>query len=290
MKFIERTGCECCGGKNISSVLDVRYTDLTMLSFLDKYYDGNILKEDLEDARFSIENCADCGFLFQKYILDGESSSYFYNDVISGAASLQKREKAASSYFEGLASSVKAVRYFFPEKSPRSLKVLDFGMGWGHWALMAKAFGYDAYGAELSKDRIDFAKSLGVSVVGDVRESDESYDFINTDQVFEHLDHPFLVAEMLAARLNKGGVLKVFTPSSRGVLDKLKSGAWSPAKDAIQPIEHINCFAGASMDILFSRVGLVPARLSDFRGIRAKLSALRLKYLAAGTGWFYIKR
>jgi len=38
---------------------------------------------------------------------------------------------------------------------PEKLYFLDAGMGWGSWCLMAKAFGVNIYGIELSRHLIE---------------------------------------------------------------------------------------------------------------------------------------
>lgn len=61
--------------------------------------------------------------------------------------SLQKRESAKVEYFESLFGDIKCMARVLKNDIPKSLRILDFGLGWGHWALAAKAMGYRVAGA-----------------------------------------------------------------------------------------------------------------------------------------------
>ena len=80
--------------------------------------------------------------------------------------------------------------FSFFKKPPIELQFLDFGMGWGKWCQMAKAFGCQVYGLELSKARIKYASSLGISVLSNEELNHYKFDYINADQVFEHITNP----------------------------------------------------------------------------------------------------
>ena len=53
------------------------------------------------------------------------------------------------------------------KKSPSDARLLDFGMGWGDWLLMANGLGYESCGIELSESRIEAnaLKSKGTKVI-----------------------------------------------------------------------------------------------------------------------------
>jgi 2-polyprenyl-3-methyl-5-hydroxy-6-metoxy-1,4-benzoquinol methylase len=139
------------------------------------------------------------------------------------------------------------------QKVPADIKVLDFGMGWGQWALMAKGFGCDAYGTELSEARIRFAKSNGVKIVGLNELSGHSFDFINTDQVFEHLPNPLETLVHLRAALHKDGLLKICVPTANDISRRIALMDWTAPKgtknslNAVAPLEHINYFRRESL-------------------------------------------
>ena len=55
---------------------------------------------------------------------------------------------------------------------------------------MAKGFGCESYGTELSEERIKYASSNGIKVIAWNEIPKHSFNFINTEQVFEHIPNP----------------------------------------------------------------------------------------------------
>jgi SAM-dependent methyltransferase len=142
-------------------------------------------------------------------------------------------------------------------------------MGWGYWVKMAEAFGLEAHGAEVSESRLDHAERLGLNVLRPEELAGHRFDFINTEQVFEHLPDPAGTALELAGLLRDGGILKVSVPTAIRVKRLLARGKWTgpgrnPMKDVF-PFQHINAFIHRSVIALGRRAGLepvpIPARI-----------------------------
>jgi len=51
---------------------------------------------------------------------------------------------------------------------------------------------------------------------------DADFDFINVDQVFEHLPYPRATLANLTTKLRAGGVVRISVPNGRRVLKKLR--------------------------------------------------------------------
>ena len=60
----------------------------------------------------------------------------------------------------------------------RNLCFFDFGMGWCNFLKAAKDSGAKCFGTELSIDRIEYAKSLGVEVIDIDQISNYEFDII----------------------------------------------------------------------------------------------------------------
>jgi 2-polyprenyl-3-methyl-5-hydroxy-6-metoxy-1,4-benzoquinol methylase len=135
-------------------------------------------------------------------------------------------------------------------------------MGWGKWALMAKAFGSDTYGSELSKSRIQFAKSNGVNVISWDEISLQQFDFINTEQVFEHISDPLGTLCWLKNALKPNGLLKIGVPSRQDIKRRLRVMDWKSPKgtrdslNPVAPLEHINCFTRLSLLTMAKKAGM----------------------------------
>jgi SAM-dependent methyltransferase len=161
----------------------------------------------------------------------------------------------------------------FLRKPPSSLQILDFGMGWGEWALMAKGFGCDVYGAELSKGRIDHATSQGIKILTGKESPALRFDFINTEQVFEHLPRPLETLMGLKELLKPTGILKISVPPGWDIEGRLRIMDWECPKGAknslnlVAPLEHINCYQKRSL-----------TRMAGIAGLRSVKMPLKVKY------------
>jgi hypothetical protein len=148
---------------------------------------------------------------------------------------------------------------------PHDIRVLDFGMGWAEWASMARAFGCQVAGAELSSHRARHAQSLGIEVVDWDEIAKRKFHFINAEQVFEHLVEPLPVLKHLAAALAENGMLRIAVPDSRPALRTLaRSGTFAELAEShivpVAPLEHVNCFEYRSLAALGGYAGLQVAR------------------------------
>ena len=198
IKFITRKECISCKSKNIEILKSKPFLSDIIFDYLKSYYGVNVKDLNLENQNLEYSSCINCSMVWQKYILNKESLEYLYETLISAEWSLNKRECGSYNQFSSYIEDAKRVKYFYPNKQPRDVKVLDFGMGWGHYCIASNAVGFDAYGCELSNVRIKFAQIHGVKVIKNTKEiNDNYYDFINTQQVFEHLSDPFEIMREL---------------------------------------------------------------------------------------------
>jgi len=145
---------------------------------------------------------------------------------------------------------------------PKKLKFFDFGMGWGRWCLIAKAFGCDVYGNELSDTKITYVKGLGIKVITYNKIPKFQFDFINTEQVFEHIPNPLETLQHLIKSLNRYGLIKISVPDGSDIKRNLKILNWKAPKGSkdslnpVSPLEHINCYNRNSIIKMADKVGL----------------------------------
>jgi hypothetical protein len=266
--FQKRRECPACGSADSSTRFRVRFNAPPMSNFLAGYYGVDPAPLDGE---YRVEECRTCSTFYQaevggpdllERIYDewvdqvedpGEIDSYA-EDIANPRLSRDGHEVMAAASYLGL-----------PLKE---LKTLDFGMGFASWAIIAREFGCDSYGTDLSKGRMEKARRQGVKTVEELGR----YHFINTEQVFEHLTDPMSVMEKLADALLPGGVLKVSVPSTKGVsrfCAAMKEGRNSiDAAEIlpIHPLEHVNCFTRAGITRLGRQFGLEPVRPGLWHG------------------------
>lgn len=253
--FISRPDCEVCGSSQKSTLISKPFTAPAIWDFLERYYASRIDREALAGAPYEIARCQQCGFMWQTYILDDQWMEVLYSQWIAAAGSLDKKRQSELAVFANYAREVYTVGRLLG-KPPHLIHVLDYGMGWGYWCLMAKAFGFEAYGIELSQERIDFAARNGIQALDLDDLSDPQFDFINCEQVFEHIPRPLEHLTRLTEVLNPGGIMRIAVPNAARKAASLADPDWRAAKDAFHPLEHINAFTHQSLRELARRAGL----------------------------------
>jgi len=227
-----------------------------VLDFLSGYYGEAVRECDFSGMSYKIACCASCNFAWQVEILDGETMDFLYSALISSDRSKKKQDGLSLRQREHFSGQMLAFGRIF---GGRAVRVLDFGMGWGEWLLMARAFGFEATGVELSEERVHHARSIGLRAFTDLGPlAGEKFDVINLEQVMEHLPDPGGILQGLRDLLADGGILRIAVPDSTAEIEQLRSRCYVPQKGALQPLEHINCFTGDTL-VKFGRShGLQP--------------------------------
>jgi len=293
--FIHRPQCELCGSSQKTILLSRPFLDQSIWPFLERYYEGQIEQHYLQDAGYEVAKCLLCGFIWQTNVFNETLMDKLYNEWISADISLNKKLASDVTLFSKYAREVEAVAPLLGKK-PGETTILDFGMGWGHWCLMAKAFGYNITGFEVSAKRIAFAKAHGVTVIENFEQLKEyQFDFIQSEQVFEHILQPGQTLATLSTYLKPGGVIRLATPNGHKTEQNLKHSAWQASKDALHPLEHINCYTPQSFIELGKRANLKMIKspfIAPYRfGLKKRVGDFLRKYYWQNTGLtFYFRK
>src|SRR5688572_26304168 len=253
-RFVERHTCPVCAAGEYEVVRSAALADPEIFDFIARYYAGRITRADVADGRFEVRRCGGCGFLWQAHHLDEAGTLRLYEEWICAEESLAKKTHADVELYEGYAREIVAIARRLRRK-PCEISVLDFGMGWGAWCRVAQAFGYRVIGFELSPRRCDYARERGIRVI-DSLDARARYDFIHCHHTLEHLCDPAAVLARLAAALAPGGLLWISVPDGRGMERALRAPSWRATKDALHPLEHLNCFTADTLERLAARAGL----------------------------------
>jgi 2-polyprenyl-3-methyl-5-hydroxy-6-metoxy-1,4-benzoquinol methylase len=221
-----------------------------MKNYLREFYgEGHKLQMlDLDDD-FILLECNICKLIYQKYLPDSSLMECLYNSSnhITGNKSLRL-----------LANNSKELEYLISlfQTDPRYLDFLDFGMGWGDWCKMSLAYGCNTYGIEFSQLQIDHARKFGINVITENDLQYLKFDYINTEQVFEHITNPMETLRLLKNALKKGGIIKISVPDGNKIKKCLSVNNWKIPKgqkyslNPVAPLEHINCFNHSSLKYL----------------------------------------
>jgi 2-polyprenyl-3-methyl-5-hydroxy-6-metoxy-1,4-benzoquinol methylase len=252
--FDRRKNCPACSSDKFRTIYENKYDEGPVKVYLEEFYtpQGGVEFEYLKDARYILCECNVCDLIFQRDIPNDDLMKRLYDHWIDPVIVKENRNLKDLKFYSNIAIEIMRIVKHFGKK-PSSLFFMDFGMGWGEWALMAKSFGCNSFGTELSTERKDYAKSIGINVLDWQEIQQYKFDFINTEQVFEHLSNPLEVLKHLKAALNTGGIIKISVPGSKDIKRRLKKMDWKSPKgsrnsfNAVAPLEHINCYRKQSI-------------------------------------------
>jgi len=267
--FVERRACPVCGDVRQEILRSAAFDAPEVWEFLASYYAGRIARSDLAGGLYQVRRCRACGFLWQAFHLDAEGMLALYERWISPEESLAKKTRADVSLYDGYAREISAIARRLGRK-PCELSLLDYGMGWGAWCRMAQAYGFRVAGFELSQRRRAHAQAWGIRVL-DSLAGPERFDYVNCHHALEHVPDPYATLAGLAGVLAPGGMLRLSVPDGHEMETRLRAAGWRAQKDALHPLEHLNCFTSDTLARLAARAGLQPAPEPAFAapGLRA---------------------
>lgn len=254
--FADRAACELCSCTDFDVLYAEGFATGNTFRFIESYYAGRIPETVLQQAQYIVRRCRSCRFVWQGQILDEHNLGLLYSHWIDTDASARKYAEGSPRVLAGLVHQLSALPYLI-DVNARKVCALDFGAGWGRWCQIATALGVEAWAAELSDARISHLQSLGIPVCMDIFTEQRVFHFINAEQVFEHLPNPRRYFNQLAALLVPGGIMRISVPDGRVFEKQLLAGTWRPQKDAVHPLEHINCFTRDSLRALSSSETMV---------------------------------
>lgn len=265
--FIRRIECPSCASSGARSLYRCGFVEEPLWPFLVDYYPAiRDHRELFTNADYQLDACLGCGLVFQRQIgnpalmellYDGWlNASYDPNRDEAFQLSLQRPQQSRDGH---------EILSFCADKrrKPSDLSVLDFGMGWGLWARIAMRLGCKVFGFDLSAERRDAARQMGIEIVTFDDIEKLSLDFINAEQVFEHLPDPSADLTRLATGLRPGGVIKIAVPNGTDIESRLSPPNFSAARDsrtslnAVHPLEHINCFSRRCLAMMAHHHGLM---------------------------------
>ena len=256
--FETRPFCELCGHQQPEVLYDEAFNDGETFKFLNSYYKGKITVADLSNGRYQLLRCPMCNFVWQGQVLSDLGVKNLYDKWIDPYESLQSQLTRGYHRLAAIVHQIALIPFLFDIDRTCDLKVLDFGMGWGGWCQIAKGLGMNVEGAELSVQRIDFARKQGILVQTDLFSTHEKYDFINSEQVFEHVKKPKELLQKLVQHLNPSGILYISVPNGARYISRHNAGIWQPGKNCTHPLEHINTFSHRHVLDLATSAGLSP--------------------------------
>ncbi|HYW17485.1 MAG TPA: methyltransferase domain-containing protein [Allosphingosinicella sp.] len=261
--FETRDFCPVCGSAG-ESVYSSAFGEGGIGAFVRNYY--HIDPDVLRNAPYELQRCGCCGLVYQRHVGGHALLTALYSSWVDEPEDPERDIDTYCEEIRAIAESRDAHEIMaaasYLGRPIEGMKTLDYGMGWALWARIAAHLGCESFGSDLARPRMDYAARHGVRTLGDEEISGHRFDFVNTEQVFEHVPNPAGLLEKLVSALAPGGVIKISVPSGEridGLLAKLNGGDYEGDRDTIvpvQPLEHLNCFRRSSIQALAERFGL----------------------------------
>ena len=295
-KYFEYVSCPVCGMDKLSLFFSIPYGKLKQKKSLD-YSCLDIDKNTI----LTVSKCQNCKFVFTNPRIRKEYEEVVYNEskrnlyknnkyLIIGTPDnrIFSRERKLS-YLPIL------IKMLNLTSTTDSLKLFDFGCGFGHTLSLAKEFGIEGMGIEIDNFRLGYCKKLGLNVYTPDEFKAEflnlKFDLIICQSVIEHitdLDEFLLIIDSIS---KENTVL--FTNAVTPKLIKIENKKGKFVKAHF--LEHVNYFYGTTLDFFMRKVAFYPFKkkivLVNGRKIFIPLTLIRI--LRRDKGFFeriYIKR
>ncbi|MBI3881376.1 MAG: class I SAM-dependent methyltransferase [Verrucomicrobia bacterium] len=267
--MIERTRCPISGEPG-----EVIFSRPYSLPALHAFAGRAGVAEKLTGKSYEVRFCPASGLHFQTWVMDETELAGLYSPPVDEFFFLGEIGTQKLHWFAHMTEEILVMRQMVAGKIP---VVLDFGCNWGKWASMALAHGCEVYGVDVNRDAAAFCAARGIKMISFEQMRAMRFDFINVDQVMEHLSDPLGVAQALAGALKPGGFMKLGTPDNPRLPRLLRAAQASGDRavldvktiDSLAPLEHVNLFNHAALRLLGERVGLRAVRLPFFKWMGA---------------------
>jgi hypothetical protein len=263
MTFVERERCPACGRASFDTVWRAPFNQGYLGAYLRDYY----LREP-PDADYWLCRCDECGLFYQKLVGDEMFMEQLYSKWITAIDDPWKEPSYAAdmSDFRGSRDAhelITAAAYL--GKPLAGMKVLDYGTGWGLWPTIAAKLGANAYAVELAPEKAEYVARQGVIVISEGEMAEHQFDFVNLEQVLEHLVEPVAVLRQVST----ARIVKVAVPDASGTTGENVSRLRGIIP--VQPLEHVNGFTPHALNMLAARVhrrGVRPSLMQRYSFLR----------------------
>jgi 2-polyprenyl-3-methyl-5-hydroxy-6-metoxy-1,4-benzoquinol methylase len=211
--------------------------------------------------------CGRCGFISADLELsDAEirrlyAEDYFkgaeYHDYVADRATIQKHFRAR----------LRRLLRYVPDAANRRL--FEIGAAYGFFLDVARGHFRDVGGIDISADAARYAREeLGLAVdAGDFMEAriPGGLDVVCLWDTIEHLQHPSLYVEKVAAEMQPGGLIAVTTGDISSRVARWRGSKWRQ----IHPPTHLHYFSRQTLTRLLERSGFAVTYVGYDGGYRS---------------------
>ena len=248
MSLTIRSCCPACKETKKKEIFSLPYNSKVMIDFLSSYYKSMIDIKKLNGYHYKLIKCENCNLIFQEQIPNEKFSQQLYEKYINKDDSFKKKDDYEKKYHKKLFYEMGLIKSIF-KKNKEEISILDFGAGWGFWLNYLKKNKFDVHAFEISETRVNFLKKNQIKVISDIENIDNRFDFIYSEETFEHISDPKETLINLSKILKEDGFIMLRFPSS--FLFKLRlNKKYKPCTDCAHPLEHINLLKKKSFEAM----------------------------------------
>lgn len=166
----------------------------------------------IQDDKFNVVACRNCGLHSLHPIPNDKEFQLIYKNYAQKGNRIQVEEQRIKEVYPRKISFIQ--RYFKDAKT-----ILDVGAGNGGFVSLASSIGYNVTGIELEKSQIELAKQvfkvdlIHSSIEEFSRNEKRKFDVINLHHVFEHVQRPLNILNIIKRLLNPNGILLIEVPN-----------------------------------------------------------------------------
>ena len=246
MSLTIRNSCPICEETKFKKIFSLSYNSKKMISFLETYYKGLIPIHILDGYEYKLIECQNCNLIYQEQIPDKKFSRELYENYIDKKDSLLKKNDYEQKYYKKLYYEINLIKGVLKKKN-EEISILDYGAGWGFWLQFLKKNNFNVYAYEVSETRINFLKKNNIQLISDITNTDNKFDFIYSEETFEHISNPKETLINLSKILKVDGFIMLRFPSSFLFKYRLNNN-YKPTADCAHPLEHINLLKRKSFE------------------------------------------
>jgi 2-polyprenyl-3-methyl-5-hydroxy-6-metoxy-1,4-benzoquinol methylase len=261
--FEKRNACPLCGGNKLTSIFKREFSDADFQAFLKveptygQHFRDDLASGLLNDQHFYILKCDSCSFMFQEYILNNTGMQKLYDKWME--PDLVKKITNSYRNFDDLIANYRhRLKYAELYFKNRPINLMDWGAGLGNFCKLAKDMpsyvvtAYD-FSGEKNKELAEY--NIDTRTLGELHEKE--FDFINIDQVLEHVPDPVSLLKECSKFLKDDGLIFVSTPDCSALESLIKKNDLNEEfHEYMSPHQHINAFTNKSMKEAASQAGL----------------------------------
>ena len=303
-EFCTREKCVSCESSDLETLDRGRFDQGPHLADYSRSPWGDEGLPFLKKCEWELVRCKQCAQVFHKRVLTPQWEEVRFTKWLTKEAITRfETERGLLSQGALLDQAQREVGWVLSmEKLTRelraggSMRLLDFGCGWGRVVAFASLFGCAAFGIDRS-----LARQGGASGIGEIFESLDAFvssqaepvHVVSLFQVLEHLHQPIEVLRALHEILAPGGFLVIEVPDGSGFLRINEPNTLGVADG----LDHVNAFDPHTLSRIAENAGFkkfnsqpTPQVTADFHRVvkREALRALR-RFLPATVSQIFRK-